>query len=133
MSARPLVEQVPVQRERDDDVGAGPDRQVQVGLPRERRRARIDHDERRAALSRASLHDTASGGCPDADGFTPQSTISCGVGIVLVGDRRHLAVERLLAAPVGAAHTVRASRDAPKRRNSIASALSCVSSPFEPP
>ena len=31
---------------------------------------------------------------PDADGFTPQRTISLRLGIVLVGDRRHLAVER---------------------------------------
>ena len=31
---------------------------------------------------------------PDADGFTPQSTIELRVRVVLVGDRRHLAVER---------------------------------------
>ena len=39
----------------------------------------------------------------------------------------------MLAAPVGAAQTVRASRDAPSRRNSVASLVSCVSRPFEPP
>ena len=39
----------------------------------------------------------------------------------------------MLAAPVGAAQTVRARRDAPSRRNSVASLVSCVSSPFEPP
>ena len=39
----------------------------------------------------------------------------------------------MLAAPVGAAQTVRASRDVPKRRQSCASRLSCVSNPFEPP
>ena len=31
---------------------------------------------------------------PDADGFTPHRMISLRFGIVLVGDRRHLAVER---------------------------------------
>ena len=39
----------------------------------------------------------------------------------------------MAAAPVGAAHTVRARRDAPKRRHNVASRLSCVSSPFDPP
>ena len=38
-----------------------------------------------------------------------------------------------VAAPVGAAQTVRASRDAPSRRKSVASLVSCVSRPFEPP
>ena len=39
----------------------------------------------------------------------------------------------MFAAPVGAAQTVRASRDVPKRRHNCASKLSCVSSPFDPP
>src|SRR6185295_1706693 len=39
----------------------------------------------------------------------------------------------MLAAPVGAAQTVRASLDVPKRRHSFASKLSCVSNPFDPP
>ena len=32
-----------------------------------------------------------------------------------------------------AAHTVRASREAPRRRKSVASLVSCVSNPFDPP
>ena len=43
---------------------------------------------------------------PDADGFTPHRMISFGFGIILVGDRRHLAVER----------HVRGSRSARRRR-----------------
>ena len=70
---------------------------------------------------------------PDADGLTPQSDDQSRLGVILVGDRRHLPVERLLAAPVGAAHTVRARRDAPSRRKSVASPVSCVSRPFDPP
>ena len=44
-----FLEHHAVQRERDRQIGAGPHGEVQVGLLRERRRARIDHDERRAA------------------------------------------------------------------------------------
>jgi hypothetical protein len=39
----------------------------------------------------------------------------------------------MFAVPVGAAHTVRSSRDVPKRRQSCASRLSCVRNPFDPP
>jgi hypothetical protein len=39
----------------------------------------------------------------------------------------------MFATPVGAAQTVRASREVPKRRQSWASMLSWVSRPFEPP
>ena len=39
----------------------------------------------------------------------------------------------MFAAPVGAAHTVRARRDVPNRRHNWASMLSCVIRPFDPP
>src|SRR3954466_3674379 len=39
----------------------------------------------------------------------------------------------MFAAPVGAAHTVRARRDVPNLRQTCASMLSCVSKPFDPP
>ena len=39
----------------------------------------------------------------------------------------------MFAAPVGAAQTVRASLDAPSRRKSVASLVSWVSSPLDPP
>ena len=39
----------------------------------------------------------------------------------------------MFAAPVGAAHSVRASLDVPSRRHNFASKLSWVISPFDPP
>ena len=71
----PALEQVLVQRQRDRQVGARPRREVQVGLPRERRRARIDDDELSRRACRASLMN-GTRWMPDADGLTPHRTIS---------------------------------------------------------
>ena len=67
--------------------------EMHVGRARQRRRPRID---RRPAWRRASAPRARTGTrwMPDADGLTPHRTISAALGIVLVGDRRHLAVER---------------------------------------
>ena len=50
-SARPSVEQIAMNRQRDREVRARPYLKEQVGLSRERRGARIDHDELGAALA----------------------------------------------------------------------------------
>ena len=106
----PVGEQVAVNRERDGDVGARPDREVHVRRARERRRARIDDDELRAALLRlAHVRDEMNAGRRRVD--APEHD-QRGFGIVLVGDRRHLAVER----HVGRAGRRRAHRARQPRR-----------------
>ena len=49
------LEQEAMDGERHGDVGAWPHREVQVGLPRQRRRAGIDDDHGGARASRACL------------------------------------------------------------------------------
>ena len=83
-----------VDRERDRQVGARPHAR---GADRRCGRAACAADRRRRASRRASAPRARTGTrwMPDADGLTPHSTISARLGVVLVGDRRHLAVERL--------------------------------------
>ena len=63
----PFFEEEAMQRERDRQIGAGTRRQVQVRLPRERRRPRIDHDQRGAGLLRL-LARRGRGECPTRTG-----------------------------------------------------------------
>ena len=90
----PVLEQVPVQRQRDAaDRFPGCRREVQVGLARERRRARIDDHERRARASAPRLqirHEVDAG---RRRVHAPEHDQPC-VDVVLVGDAGHLAVER---------------------------------------
>ena len=91
-SAKPVREEEPVDRERDGDVGARLHGQVHVGRSCERRRPRIDHDERRAALLRfAHVRDQVDAGRRRVD--APEDD-QRGFRVVLIRDRRHLAVER---------------------------------------
>ena len=107
-------------RQRHRQVGAGTDREVEIGLLGQRRGARIDHDERRAAALRFLRKGTRW--MPEADGLTPHRMISFACGVVLVDDRRPSCRRApMLAAPVGAAQTVVASRDVPRRRHRLAS------------
>ena len=85
------LEQVAVQGERDRQVGARPQRQVQVGLLGERRPPWVDDDERGAlALRLADVRHQVDAGRRRVD--APQHDQARG-GVVLVGDARHLAVE----------------------------------------
>ena len=82
-----------VDRERNRHVGAGPRRQMEIGLARQRRRSRVDHDESRAGfLSLAHVGDDVDARRRRVD--APKND-EARVGIVLVGDRRHLSVECL--------------------------------------
>ena len=79
-------------RQRDDDVGAGFDRKMDIRCARQRGRARVDDDQLRAALLRFAhvRHEVnARRGRVDA----PQDN-QLRFRIVLVGHRRHLAVQR---------------------------------------
>ena len=126
------LEEVAVDRQGHDQIGARPDGEVQVRLTRDPGRARIDHDDPGAALT--SLlevgHQVDAGGAgvdaPDDDQARGR--------IVLVDDRRHLAVEpQVGGAGRRRAHGARAGGTAFRRRNRIASAKSWVSRPFDPP
>ena len=91
-SARPRSKRSRTSASATAQVRAGPHGQVQVGLARERRAARIDHDELRAQLLRAlDVRDEVDAGrrriaAPDDD--EPR------VFVVGVGDAGHLAVHR---------------------------------------
>ena len=88
-----FLEQVTMDRQRDGHIGAGPGRQVEIGLPRERCRTRVDDDEPRARFLRlAHVRHEMDARCGGVD--APEDDEPC-FRIVLVGDRRHLAVERL--------------------------------------
>ena len=92
------------------DVGARPDGEMHVGRARQRRRSRIDDDELRAALLRlAHVRDEMNAGRRRVD--APEHD-QRGLRVVLIGDRRHLAVERL----VGRAGRRRADRARQPRR-----------------
>ena len=100
-----------VDRQRHGEVGARPDRQVQVGQPRERRLARIDDDQGGAAtLGLADdRHEVDAGRrrvrAPHHDQLR--------MGVVGIGDARHLPVERLVGgARGGGAHGARQPRRA---------------------
>ena len=103
-------EQVTVKRQRDGDVGAGPHGEMNVGRAGERGRPRVDHDQLGAALLRlAHVRDEMNArrrwiDAPEHD--------QRGVDVVLVGHRRHLAVER----HVGRAGRRRAHRPRQSRR-----------------
>ena len=87
-----VLEEIPMDRERDDNVGAGLDREVHVGAARERRGAGIDDDELGAALLRfAQVRDDVNprGGRVDA----PQDD-QPGLRVIPIRDRRHLPVQR---------------------------------------
>ena len=58
-----VLEQPPRDRERDRQVGARPHREMKIGLGGERRAARIDHHQLRAALARLR-RGSAPDGCP---------------------------------------------------------------------
>ena len=97
-------------RERDGDVGAGLEREVEIGAARQRGRARIDDDELRAALLRfADVRNDVNAGRGRVD--APEDD-QLRFRIVLVGDRRHLAVQR----HVGRAGRRRADRAGEARR-----------------
>ena len=70
---------------------------------------------------------------PDADGLQPQTTIRRACSKSSYETPAILPYIAVAAAPVGAAQSVRARRDAPKRRKNRASSNSCVRRPFEPP
>ena len=104
------IEEVLVQRQGDGDVRAGLELNVEVSLAGERRRARIDHDERRASLARF----LDEGHEVDARGrrvHAPEDD-EAGVHVVFVGDARHLSVET----HVGGAGRCRAHRAREPRR-----------------
>ena len=89
-----VFEQMPMQRERDGHVRARLDREMDVRQPRQRRRPRIDDDERGAALlGLAHVGHEVNAGRRGVD--APQHD-QRRARIVLVDDRRHLAVERLV-------------------------------------
>ncbi len=107
---------------------------ARAGRPAGRAASRADRSPRASRLGCCASWMNGTRWMPDVDGLAPQMTIRRRVHVVLV--RRPTASCRRApsaAAPVGAAHTVRARREAPRRRNSRASIVSCVSSPFEPP
>ena len=79
-------------RERDGDVAAGPDRQMNVGAARQRGGTRIDHDQLGAALLR--LADEWNDVNPRCRRVHAPEDDQLRLGVILVGDRRHLAVER---------------------------------------
>ncbi len=84
--------QVAMDRERDGDVAAGPDREMNVGAARQRGRPRVDHDQLGAALlGLADERDDVDARCRRVD--APEDD-QLRLGVILVGDRRHLAVER---------------------------------------
>ena len=88
----PVLEEIAVHRERDRQIGAGPEREMDVGVFGERRAAGIDHHERGAALLRLAneRHEVDAGRvrvrAPDDDQLR--------LGIVRIGDAGHLAVQR---------------------------------------
>ncbi len=82
-----------VDREGNRHIGAGPRRQMEIGLARQRRRSRVDHDESRAGfLSLAHVGNEVDTGSRWVD--APENDEARG-GIVLVRDRGHLSVECL--------------------------------------
>ena len=90
---KPLFEQVAVHGQRNGHIGTGPRRDVQIRLASQRRFARIDHDQPRAALLRLAYvgHEMN----PRARRVHAPQNDQFRLGIILVGHRRHLAVERL--------------------------------------
>jgi hypothetical protein len=89
-----VFEEVAVDRQRDRDVCSRLHWKMKVRRPRERRLPRIDHHERGAALlGLAHVRDEMNAGGRRVD--TPEHD-QRRLGIVLVGHRRHLAVERLV-------------------------------------
>src|SRR5678815_3224686 len=70
---------------------------------------------------------------PEVEGFAPHRMIRRDSGKSVYVTDGILPYIARFAAPVGAAHTVRARRDAPRRLKRVASLVSCVSKPFEPP
>ena len=92
-----VVEEVLVQRQGDGDVSAGPQRNVKVGLPRERRGARIDDDELRASLARF-LDERDEVNARGRGVHAPEDD-QPRVHVVFVGDAGHLAVEPHVGGP----------------------------------
>ncbi len=87
------LEEMAVDREGNRHIGAGPRRQMEIGLARQRRRSRVDHDESRAGfLSLAHVGNEVDARRRRVD--APQND-EARVGIVLVRDRGHLSVECL--------------------------------------
>ena len=86
-----FLEQIAMDREGDGEIGAGPDREVQIGLARERRRAWIDHDDEGAVVA-GFLEEGHDVNARDARVHAPHDD-HLRVGIVFVADRRHLSVE----------------------------------------
>ena len=88
----PAFEEVAMDRERDRQIGAGAKGQMQIGMLGQRGRSRVDDDEPGSAPLRfAQIGDHVDAGgrrvdAPDDD--------QARFGVVLVGHRRHLSVER---------------------------------------
>ncbi len=88
------LEQVAMQRERHREVGPGTQGNVQVGLTRERRGARIDDHQARTRFARLlDERDEVNAGGARID--APEDDQFC-VHVVGVRDARHLAVETLV-------------------------------------
>jgi hypothetical protein len=104
-------EQMPMKRQRDWQIGAWPDGEMQVCLLRQRRGPRIDHDQLRPApLGFADVRNEMDAGC---GGIRAPDDDQARVRIVLVRDRRHLPVERLVGdAGRRGAHGARKARGA---------------------
>ena len=125
-----VFEEIPMHGKRDRQIAARANLQKQVGLPGNRCGPWIDDDQSGTAVACLFQvgHDVNAGmrwiHTPQNDGFR--------VGIILIADRRHLAVERQVRHP-SVPHRPCNKRDARNRRNSAASVVSCVSNPFEPP
>ena len=83
-------EQMPMQRERQCDIGAWTDRKMHIGRPSEHRGARIDDDKLRPVLLRfADVRHQMNARCGRVD--APQHD-QRSVRVVLIRDRRHFAV-----------------------------------------
>ena len=85
-------EQIPVKCQRDDDIGSRPYRKVHVGRAGEGCGSWVDHHQPGAAILRLSqIRNQVDAGDRRVD--APKDD-QARLGIVLVGHRRHLAVER---------------------------------------
>ena len=89
-----FFEQHAMQRQRDDDVSARAHGQIEIGVARDGRHPRIDDDDPGAVLLRGfqERHRVDAG---DAGVDAPEDDQPRG-RVVLIRDRRHLAVERLV-------------------------------------